>query len=245
MKMQQLFAGAALALLPVFAFAITVPVQLDNPAADFSNAIGGTNVNYSNGSPHSEVRWGTPQQQQQSGLGFTVFTSPLNTSTGTTFNLGELFHYNWPINAGTAATGVDLNFSFNITDPALGPVNFLFTLAIDETPNQLPCSYPSTTPCADKITFNSSTSTATFNIGTDKYTLYLMGFGDDADHITDRFITQEGGVNHTYLWAKIDLYQPPVGVPEPTVLLMMALGLLGIGGATAARRRKLRDGSEA
>lgn len=246
---QHLLVGAALVILPAWAFATSI--TLDHPTATFQNTVGGSNIHYVSsgctGSPATdcEVRWGQPAgDTDASGMRFDSFTAPLGTSTGTAFNLGNLTHFNWPVAGGTAASSTQLSFGFTITTPNLGDQTFLFSFNIDETPNQAPCAYPSTTPCADKITFGNATSTTTFNIGDDVYTLYLLGFGPDANHLSNEFITQENQNNTTSLWAKIDLSQP-VGVPEPNALLMMALGLFGIGMAVEVRRRRRRAGSEA
>lgn len=245
---QHLLVGVALAVLPAWAFATSI--TLDNPTATFHDTVGGSNHQYSSngctGATDCEVRWGTPVgNTDASGLRFDSFTAPLNTNTGTAFNLGDLTHFNWPVNGGTAASGTQLSFGFTITDPNLGPQTFLFSFNIDETPNETPCVYPSNTPCADKITFGNATSTTVFNINGDVYTLYLLGFGSDANNLSNEFITQENLNNVTSLWAKIDLYQQPVGVPEPNALLMMALGLFGIGMAVEVRRRKRRTGTGA
>ncbi len=239
---RQLMIGAALAILPALAFAL--PITVENPSATFSGATGGTNVNYNNGTTHSEVHWGEPTSKNpgdQSGLEFDVFHSPLNTDTGTTFSLGTLSHDNWEVKNGTAISGVDLTFSFSITTPGIGALDYTFPLTIDETNNAPPCAetpVPSDNYCPDIITFSSFTSTQSFTIGGIDYTLDLLGFGTSADDIQDSFITQEGKVSSTNLYAVINAKTPPVKVPEPNALLIMALGLLALGGFVQYRRKR-------
>ena len=71
-----------------------------------------------------------------------------------------------------------------------------------------------------------------FTIGGVAYTLDLLGFGPDAGHILNNFITQEGQENPTKLWARIDT----ASVPEPNAFLLMLLGLVALGGAVKLRR---------
>ncbi len=235
-------AGLALGLLPALAFAL--PVTLNAPSSSFSDAVGGKHVVYTPAGNHSEVRWGSPTKnnpKKKSGLGFDVFNAPLSTQTGATFGLGTLTHFNWEIKSGTAAKGVSLDFAFTITTPQIGDVNFLFPLAIEETTNRKPCEetpVPKKNYCPDIITFTSATSSQSFSIGGVDYTLFILGFGPDANHITNRFITQEGRENTTQLWAKIDARNPPVDVPEPNGLALMALGLLALGGGLQLRRKQ-------
>ena len=112
--------------------------------------------------------------------------------------------------------------------------DFAFRFLIDETPNQTPCAYPSTTPCADRITFQNLDLTSSFLLGGVNYTLELLGFqtSSTAPLSTD-FISQEGGTNTIGLYARFT--QAPVRVPEPGTLALLAFGLLIAGFAT---RRK-------
>lgn len=233
----RLFMGAALVALPAFAFAN--PVELTNPSATFSNTgpAADQNVNYV-GSTDQEVRWGVPFQQapppQQSGLRFDVFGAPFTVDTGNTFDLGTLTHFNHPVNIPTVMT-TDLAFSF---DTAGVTSRFLFSLGVEETPNSGTCAYGAAgdTPCPDRISFPNMTGTQTFTMDGTEYTLYLLGFGPDANNIMDGFITQENLDNTTHLWAKIDA--APVGVPEPNALLLMALGLFAVGGAVRLSKKQ-------
>lgn len=239
-----LLAGIAFALLPALALSIpgaagATTIELNNPTATFSQPTGGTNITYP--SAH-EIRWGIPAQGQQSGLGFDVFNSPLNINTDTAFNLGTLHHFNFPVNSGTAISGVNLTFAFDIPGASISPLSFLFNLGVDETPNAPPCAVtpvPSTNYCPDIISFPQMGGSTTFTLNGVLYTLNLLGFGTDANDLANNFVTQEGKDNFTSLWASISA--PVAQVPEPGSLLTMALGLFGLVGLTGWRRKLKAD----
>ncbi len=242
-----LLIAAALVALPALAFASPDTVTLVNGTAQFSGTTGASNIIYVNTScPSSlncETRWGIPQgDTAQSGLRFDPFTGTPSFDTGTPFDLGTLTHFNFPIHL-PGANSTTLAIGFDITTPNLGPITETFNMAIDETPNQAgTCQYgqPGDTPCPDAITFPNTLGSQTFAIGGVQYTLSLMGFGDAPDSLSGQFITQENQKNTTDLWAEITTLSAPVGVPEPNSLLMLALGLLGLGGMVELRRRKAR-----
>jgi hypothetical protein len=218
--------------LPSGANAITITAT----AADWSNAVGGSNLlyNQANGA-FTDVRWGISTGSGQSGLGF----DPANPPSGdyapdTSFLLGTLRHYNNPIAAGSAASSVDLALATMISGAVPVEQDFAFRFLIDETPNQTPCAYPSTTPCADRITFQNLDLSSSFLLGGVNYTLELLGFqSSPAGPLSTDFISQEGGTNTIGLYARFT--QSPVRVPEPGTLALLALGLLIAGFAT---RRK-------
>jgi hypothetical protein len=82
---------------------------------------------------------------------------------------------------------------------------------------------------------------STFVLGGQTLTLNLFGFGPTADEVQNDFITQEFTDNTTHLWASISA--PSTQVPEPGSLLMMALGLLGLGGVLTYRQKR-KDGKQ-
>ena len=89
----------------------------------------------------------------------------------TPFDLGTLRHYIWTIGLGSIGTASELGIgvTLNVDGGAQGPYNFSSALEVDETPNNvLPCVYPSTRNCADKISFS--------NVGTaDVFTINGIG----------------------------------------------------------------------
>jgi len=111
---------------------------------------------------------------------------------------------------------------------------FVYTFGIDETPNVFgTCVYPSTTPCADKISFTNPTPpSAFFSIGGVDHTLQILGFSTDGGaSITPEFISQEGTDNSADLYARL---RARSDVPAPGALSLFAIGLAGL----ATRRRK-------
>ncbi|HEX5488612.1 MAG TPA: THxN family PEP-CTERM protein [Rhodanobacteraceae bacterium] len=237
--------GAALVTLPALAFAI--PISITNPTATFSNASPADHTNYSavdGSTTNNQVRWGVPTPYnnantggEQSGLKFDVTPPPINGDTEVPFDLGTLTHFNFEVTIPTTST-TDLAFGFDIFGQTL---NFGFSLGIDETPNggnAANCAFQPvlTRSCPDQITFPNAFSTTSFEHDGLIYTLKLLGFGPDADHIQNGFITQEDQANTTDLWAVITTQR--IGVPEPNGLLLMALGLLALGGTVQLRRKR-------
>jgi hypothetical protein len=213
---------------------------LDVVSALWSNAVGGSNVvlNQTNGT-FLDVRWGVSTGQGQSGLGFDGIAPPPSTlpALGDPFLLGTLKHYNRPISGGTAASSVDLSTSVDLNiggNPiSTGPFNFRFL--IDETPNVSPCAYQSSTPCADKITFQNLVTSDTFTIGSDVYTISIVGFSDAPNGpLVASFISQEGGDNDAYLYAAIT-----APIPEPSSLALLVT-ILGVATGAVSLRRRLK-----
>ena len=80
----------------------------------------------------------------------------------------------------------------SIPGPAIfnAPITVPFT--IDETPNALPCTYPSATPCADKISFGTTTFALNSAVNGTVYDLSI-GFVDPVTSATKDFTVREGG----------------------------------------------------
>lgn len=192
---------------------------------DWSNPVGGTDilyqtvgVGYGNGS-QDQIRWGESTGAGQSGLGFTGIANNTDITVGTPFEIGQLVHFNRPIGSGTAGSAVDLTVTlqFDNYEP------FTFTFGIDETPNA-----PGPPLSDDHIYFPSSTTSSTFYVGGNPYTLEILGFGPDAASLVDSFTSPEGTDNATLLWGEINL------VPVPGAVL---LGMLGLSAAGLKLRR--------
>jgi thrombospondin type 3 repeat protein len=178
---------------------------------DFHSPISGSNIVFCDPTtvacpqpPPMQVRWGEPASgTEQSGLGFDP-TAPVVITYGTNFSIGTLSHFNFPTIAGTAATAVSLDLEVRVDPSVPGPSLFDQTITIpftiDETPNVPPCVYPSTTPCADKITFGTSSFLMTSTSNSTVYELQIAGFVDPNSTLpVDGLISQENGTSSAEL----------------------------------------------
>ncbi len=212
---------------------------LNSTSGIWSNVVDGTQVGYYTAGTEQQVRWGSPALgsgvENQSGLGFTG-VGLQTIGVDSLFNLGQLRHFNNPVYGGTAAAAADLAITIDFADFADQVFNF--TLTIDETPNVAgTCTYPSTIPCSDRITWSSAVSASTITLSGTDYTLQLVGFSSNplgGDVITD-FISQERTTSSAYLFGKLTMVASAsnsVGIPEPSSILGLSLA----GMALAARR---------
>ena len=201
-------------------------LPLHSVDGDWSNPVGGMYIDYNNGvtvaygnTSQDQIRWGEDIGQGQSGLGFTGIADETNITVGSPFEIGQLVHFNRPIETGTASSAVDLTIDLEFDSVE----SFTFQLGINETPNS-----PGPPASDDHIYFPSSFSSQTFYIGGDPYTLEILGFSDDGITFLDEFQSPEGTDNATMLWGEINL------VPVPGAVL---LGMLGLGAAGLKLRR--------
>jgi len=237
------------AALMVVAPTVAPAVQLDIISVTWFNPIGdgvATVVNPFNegvgNATNFEIRWGTPVPASalttaKSGLGFDPLFPPSAVVTpDVNFTLGNLFHFNNPIAIGTALESVDLSLVLSFLGAVPVTSEFQFRMLINETPNDgNPCAEGGSQPCQDAIRFTSlDTSPQVFTIGGESFTLFLVGFG--ADGSQDTFFSPEGGTNQTPLIARIQA--PPPQVPNPSALLLIGLGLVGLAGISRIRSRQ-------
>jgi hypothetical protein len=198
------------------------------------NRPSGVSTPYGNGL-QDQVRWGVGaptgwfgQPGPQSGLGFTGNAPPgLVFNIGDAFEIGELQHFNNPINSGTAATSSSLDIVLTFTDPlSLGNQSMPFSFDINETPN---VGGPASD---DHIYFSSPYSSTFFDIGGVDYTLEIIGFGSDANNTISSFTSPEGGTNSTLLFGRLTAKSniPGPSVPDGgTTLVLLGLSLSGLG----------------
>jgi len=182
----------------------------------FHDPVGGTNLVFCDPAgtacsvpPPMQVHWGVPADfTGQSGLGFAP-TAPVVITYSTSFSIGTLSHFNFATEAGTAAGTVSLDLEVRVDPSVPGPALFDQTItipfSIDETPNQLPCLYPSTVPCADKITFGTSTFMITSTSNSTVYDLDIQGFVDPGTSLpVAGLISQENGTSSATLLAVLN-----------------------------------------
>jgi len=244
MNMNRVSAAVTSAVVAGFyGTAMAATINMTTVTSNWHDTIGGVNVientsfgrfDADAGDGFNQVRWGTPSAPSptrgRSGLGFNGLAPINNISLDTEFKLGELKHYNWTLSSGTAASSSQLGLSAALEIDGLGvpgsPFTFNTALTVDETANTAPCTYPSTTPCADRITFQQVGSSDTFFIDGVEYTFEVIGFGSTPDDLESAFISQEGGDSSAFLWAKITAVEP-VSEPASLALLAASLGMAG------------------
>lgn len=215
-------------------------ISIDVVAADWTNLIGGTNINYvdTDGvAGNEEIRWGEPLNDGQSGYRFDSAAPISGIVIDTDFTLGDFTHFNFPIKSGGAITSAQLDLSVDMTIDGnpLSEGPFTFSFLHTETPNSAdPCAEGGTNPCPDLVGISSLTSSDTFLIDGVAYTIDLTGFLlGDGTTVTE-FLTDEKETNTAELLGVITL----ASVPEPSVLALLGLGFISIFGVSRAAKKK-------
>lgn len=222
-------------LLAVCALLAAAPVHAANIFVNsvtgaWTNVIGGQNVT---GVGTNVITWGDGVAPD-SGYSF-VGVAPPPTGPydiGDVFSIGTFAHHNEPIPAGSSITGARLTVSAQL-DIDGNPINgsFVYDFLHNETSNAIgQCPPGSVSVCDDIVTFvNNNALSTSFLIGGTLYTLNLTGFQVGANTV-QQFLTQEDLTNTAILRASVSESQ----VPEPTSLLLLGAGLIGL----AARMRR-------
>jgi len=212
-------------------------ITIDTISTAWQNPVGGANIVINNTAGLDTIRWGTGQTPAgPSGYNWLPEATPFVAPSEVPFSLGTFTHVNQPISAtADAITSVDQAFTVGtFQSPATLSATCLFSH--EEIFNGLPCAYPCTTPCADRVTVSDAFFNAPFLYNDIPHFFTLLGFSTDGGAtISTVFVTQEGMNNNADLYAIIT--HTPVGeVPEPTSLVLIGSGLL----AAAARKRLRR-----
>jgi hypothetical protein len=157
---------------------------------------------------------------RQTAFGFDGSDAETITS-GVDFDLGDFTHYNTQIYIPddpftTVELSVTLSFYIDAGNPnVLKTINYTFDL--DETPNSVPCVYPSDRPCADRVLVLNTIPNETFWIGGIEYTLHIVGFVPSGEVTpVDEFITQEQQRNDAVLVAELVVAGPGIEIEKAT-----------------------------
>lgn len=245
MKLSQtVFAIAT--LLGAVATAQAATVTFSNIKGTWFDAIPGATIT-GDATANPVARWGVDTGSGRSGYDFVAaggspFVNVPPSPSGQ-FKLGDFTHVNQPILA-PSITGIKLQVTADVDVDGTGVGNkqFVFQFLHDETPNgATPCAYGGANNqgvningCADRVTTNFLDASDSFMIGSDQYTINIVGFqlAAGGTPVTE-FLTIESLNNTAGLFAEVLV--DTRSIPEPGMLALVGVGLLG---AAAARRRK-------
>ncbi len=242
-------AAAAASMLSGAALADTV--SLSNMTATWYDGNPAANVSYpSNGNTNPKARWGQDLGDGKSGYDFDIAAQPITfivpPSPSPNKVLGTFMHLNNPIGAGTSITDIKLKISADVAINSAYQATLDFNYGFDhwETDNGAnPCADGgangagvNVNGCADRVIATWLSSSDSFFVGGDEYSLNVIGFSLDTAGTNPftSFWTAEKKDNAAYLVGNVTLKRdilPPNEVPVPATLPLVALALAGVFGA--------------
>ena len=249
MRTKTLAVALASAVLATTA-AHAAQIQFTALEAHWQDTVGGTNVAFTPspqgtfGDP-ATVSWGTGGTSSYAFDAYHLL--PLTVNDGVVFDLGTFAHDNQTLDSGTSITGTTLNLRASLRADSgagfvdVGTYNFLFDFTHRETTNKVsPCADGgpygvgvNVNGCADRVTFETSSLSETFQVGDLVYTLQLAGFCADGGCMVPlaEIWTKERFTNTAVLKASFDV----AAVSLPGAVWLFASALVGFAGLSRRR----------
>jgi len=217
-------------------------VTLGNITGLWYDATPGSSITSNTGeSSFAQIAWDGSGYDFAASSGVDIDVPP---SPSSSFSLGSFSHVNEPTSFSINATKLQVSADVFVDGVSAGRKSFDFQFTHDETNNGgSTCPYGGANGqgvningCADRVGVSFIDSSDSFLIGTELYTLDILGF-QTASGFVDSFLTAERMTNTADLVANVSLRSQVSPVPEPAPLALMAGGLMVVGWRARRRQR--------